>query len=343
MRGTTGPSATDGRPARGSEPASDPGAGGTFDTWAPPADLLRPVDTISDGDLPTRLLVFGVARHDGAIPASDAFAVAEACHRSPEQVRSCLRRLVAEGLFVREGVGQRAVYQPTDEGLRAMSAMGSRARRAHAQDAATDTWDGHWHLVAFAIPEARRTARDALRDHLGRLGGAPVHNGLYVSPHPWDKDVLAIASELDVVGHVTLARTDDLLVGGESDPRAVAARLWPVAEVAWRYEAFLDRWSSVPDQLTEMQRRHERLPDSAFLPGALAMALAYRACFDSDPLLPAELLPQPWPGRAARDLLVQSRRLALQIRADSGRPALFATYHELVESLPESPIPGGTP
>jgi phenylacetic acid degradation operon negative regulatory protein len=326
VRGTTGEDATEADDRRALAPS-----------------MLGPVDTISDGDLPTRLLVFGVARHDGAIPAADAFAVAEACGRSPEQVRSCLRRLAAEGLFVREGVGQRAIYQPTDEGLRALSAVGSRARQAHAQDTAADVWDGHWHLVAFAIPEARRTARDALRDHLGLLGGAPVHNGLYVSPHPWHKDVLAVAGDLDVVPHVTVARTDDLVVGGESDPRAVAARLWPVSEVAARYEAFLDRWSTVPEQLAQMQREHEPLPDSAFLPGALAMALAYRACFDRDPLLPAELLPQPWPGRAARDLLTRCRRLALRIRAEGRRPALFATYHDLVDALPGAPTTGGTP
>jgi phenylacetic acid degradation operon negative regulatory protein len=289
---------------------------------------------ISDGDLPTRLLVLGVARHDGSIPAADAFAVAEACGRSAEQVRSCLRRLVGEGLFERDGVGQRAVYLPTDAGLRALASSGARTLQAHAQDAERDTWDGHWHLVAFAVPEARRAARDALRDHLGLLGGAAVHNGLYVSPHPWDKDVVATADELGVTDHVTLAVTPDLTVGGETEPTAIASRLWRLDALADRYRAFLDRWSGVLDRLGEMEREHRQLADSAFLPGALAMALAYQACFTADPLLPAALLPQPWPGRAARQLLVDSRRLALRIRAASGLPTLFATFDDLVESLP---------
>jgi phenylacetic acid degradation operon negative regulatory protein len=299
-----------------------------------------PAHTISDDDLPTRMLVFGVARHDGTILAADVFSVAEACHRSPEQVRSCLRRLVGEGLFARDGVGQQAVYRPTEAGLGALAAIGARARLAFVQDTERDGWDGRWHLVAFAIPEARRTARDALRDHLGRLGGAAIHNGLYVSPHPWDKDVLATAEALAVVEHVTLAVTDDLAVGGETEPTALAAQLWPLAELADRYQAFLDRWSAVLDRLGTMQRQHEQLPDSAFLPGALAMGLAFRACFDADPLLPAELLPRPWPGREARDLVVASRRVALRIRADGGRPALFATFHDLVDSLPPGDASG---
>lgn len=285
------------------------------------------------------MLVLGLARHDGSILAADAFPVADACGRSPEQVRSCLRRLVAEGLFTRDGQGQRAVYRATQDGLAVLGASTARARLAHAQDSAagpshdTRVWDRRWHLAAFAIPEARRGARDALRDHLGRLGGAAIHNGLYASPHPWEKDVGDEAERLGVSEHVTLAATDDLAVGGVSEPTALAARLWPIERLAARYQSFVDRWGHVPADLASMRRRHQTLPDSAFLPGALAMGLAYQACFDDDPLLPPELLPHPWPGGAARDLLVRSRRLALEIRAEHNRPALFRSFDDLIDAL----------
>ncbi|HEX6418928.1 MAG TPA: PaaX family transcriptional regulator C-terminal domain-containing protein [Acidimicrobiales bacterium] len=305
------------------------------------ADAAQAGGHVGDGDLPTRLLVFGVARQDGSIAAADVFAVAGACRRAPEQVRSCLRRLVSEGLFEREGVGRRAVYRPTDRGLRALRTFGARTRRAHALDAAASGWDGRWHLVGFAVPESRRTARDALRDHLVRLGGAAVHNGLYVSPLPWDGDVLATAGDLGVADHLALAVTDELVVGGERDPRSLAARLWPLDELGRRYQDFVDRWSPVLPRLESMERAGEPLPDSAFLPGALAMGVAYRGCFERDPLLPAELLPQPWPGREARDLLVASRRLALRIRAVRGRPPLFAAYDDLVDAVPATPRDSG--
>jgi phenylacetic acid degradation operon negative regulatory protein len=279
------------------------------------------------------MLVLGLARHDGSILAADAFPVADACGRSPERVRSCLRRLVAEGLFTRQGQGQRAVYRATEAGLAALGASTARARLAHIQDAAGRAWDRRWHLAAFAIPEARRGARDALRDHLVRLGGAAIHNGLYASPHPWEKDVNGETERLGVSEHVTLAATDDLALGGVSEPTALAARLWPIERLAARYQAFVDRWRHVPADLADMRRRHQTLPDSAFLPGALAMGLAYQACFDDDPLLPRELLPHPWPGRAARDLLVRSRRLALEIRAEHNRPALFRSFDDLIDAL----------
>jgi phenylacetic acid degradation operon negative regulatory protein len=310
-----------------------------------------PNHDIDGGDLPTRMLVLGLARHDGSILAADALPVADACGRSPEQVRSCLRRLVAEGLFTRDGQGQRAIYRATADGLAALGASTAWARLAHTQDAAAGpghhlrpqgrsgraggrhVWDRRWHLAAFAIPEARRGARDALRDRLGRLGGAAIHNGLYASPHPWEKDVSTETERLGVSEHVTFATTDDLEVGGVSEPTALAARLWPIERLAARYQSFVDRWGHVPADLASMRRRHETLPDSAFLPGALAMGVAYQACFDDDPLLPPELLPQPWPGGAARDLLVRSRRLALEIRAEHNRPALFRSFDDLIDAL----------
>ena len=166
----------------------------------------------------------------------------------------------------------------------------------------------------------RRAARDAFRDRLLALGGAAIHNGLYVSAHRWEKDALGEAERLGVTEHVTVAPTDDLEVGGVRDPRELAPRLWAVAELAERYRHFIAAYRDTPDRLSEMRQRNERLSDADFLPAALAMGVAFQECFDDDPLLPPELLPRPWPGREARELVVRSRRLALQIREAHDRP-----------------------
>ena len=65
--------------------------------------------------IPTRVLVLGMAHEDGTIVAEEVLPVAEACRQTPEQVRSCLRRLVREGLFTREGRGRTAQYRATEE------------------------------------------------------------------------------------------------------------------------------------------------------------------------------------------------------------------------------------
>lgn len=287
----------------------------------------------TDATVPTRLLVYGMAHPDGTVDASELFTVAQACGLSDDQVRSCLRRMTAEGLFTRDGNGRSARYLPTDAGERAQEMFLERTRLAYAQDLAGRGWDRHWHLVAFGIPEARRPARDALRDRLVALGGASIHNGLYVSPHRWENDVSALVDELGVGESVTTAATDELTVRGESDPRRLAAILWPIDDLAARYQTFVDRHDYVAGYLEDLRARHGHLDDREFLSGALKTTVEFQAIFNDDPLLPPELLPRPWPGRAARDLFLRNRRLGLQLRTSQTRPALFRTYDELIESL----------
>lgn len=281
------------------------------------------------GEIPTRLLVLGMAHRDGTLLAAELYPVAEACGLTADQVRSCLRRVVGEGLFVRHGEGRDARFTATDDGMRTLQASVDRLRLALDQDAAGKGWDRRWHLVAFAVPERQRGARDALRDRLLALGGAAVQNGLYVSPHDWRDTVRTEASRLGVTDHVSFASTDDLEIGGERDPRELARRLWALDEVAARYRAFIELYRGVPEALESMRKRHERLHEADFLPGALVIGLKYNECFSHDPLLPPELLPRPWPGREARDLLIRSRRLGVLIREEHDQPVLFSMFDEL--------------
>jgi phenylacetic acid degradation operon negative regulatory protein len=275
-----------------------------------------------------------MAHENGTVLASELMPVAEACGQTPEQVRSCLRRLVREGLFTRDGTGREARFLATEEGMKALGTNLERHRLAYVQDHAGRGWDRRWRLVAFAVPERRRAARDAFRDRLRVLGGAAVTNGLYVSPHRWDKDVSGEADRLGLADVVTQASTDDLSVGGVTDPRELVRRLWPIDEIAARYHEFVETYGGVPDALDRMRARHERLADAVFLPGALGVTVEFASVFADDPLLPPELLPRPWPGRAARELLVRSRRLALRLREQHNRPALFRAFDDLIESIP---------
>jgi phenylacetic acid degradation operon negative regulatory protein len=292
-------------------------------------------DTIGAGSttVPTRLLVYSMVHADGSVEAAELLPVAAACGLSADQVRSCLRRMVAEGLYAREGSGRDARYLPTEAGRCAIDGYFERTRLAYAQDLAGRGWDRHWHLVAFGIPESRRAGRDALRDRLLALGGASIHNGLYVSPHRWEDDVRRTAEAHDVLDAVTLVTTDELLVGGDGDPRRLAARLWPLDDLAARYQAFVDHHTFVAGYLEDLRTKRGHLDEEAFISGALRTTVEFEAVFNGDPLLPPELLPRPWPGRAARELFLRNRRLGMQLRGTSGRPTLFAAYDALIESV----------
>jgi phenylacetic acid degradation operon negative regulatory protein len=283
--------------------------------------------------IPTRVLVLGMAHDDGTIRADEVYPVAEACGQTAEQVRSCLRRLVSEDLFTRQGSGRDAMYVATEAGQSTLNRGMQRMRLSYAQDRAGRGWDRQWHLAGFAVPEARRSARDGFRDLLLGMGGAAIQGGLYVSPHAWEDDVRREAKRLGMIEHLTLARTAELDVNGVRDPRELAAMLWPLDRVAARYESFVEQHSGVPERLEDLKRDHAKLADTDFLPLALTMAVSYTECSARDPYLPPELLPRPWPGRAAREIVVRSRRLALILREVSGRPALFGMFDEMLETL----------
>lgn len=277
------------------------------------------------------MLILGMTGADGALRMEELLPVAAACGSRPEQLRSCLRRLVAEGAFERDGAGRTACYRATPAALAALGAQRERLRRAYALDRGAAPWDGRWHLVAFAVPESERAARDGFRERLRVAGGAPIQGGLWVSPHAWEATVAEAAKALRVEGCVTTSASDDLCVGGVREPREIARRLWRTGELAARYAAFADHYAPLLPALEAMRARREALPDAAFLPGALAMAIAFSPCFDADPLLPAELLPQPWPGTRARALLLASRRLGLALREAQGRPRLFHLFDDTTE------------
>jgi phenylacetic acid degradation operon negative regulatory protein len=292
------------------------------------------LNATEDESIPTRLLVMGMAHRDGSILGDELYSVVESCGLTVDQVRSQLRRLVNEGLFTRDGEGKDARYRATAEGTATLTSTLRRHNLAYAQDAAGRGWDRKWRIVAFAIPEARRADRDMFRDRLLGLGAASIQNGMYVSPHRWDAEVREEFERLDITEHVTLATTDDLEIGGDHDPRHIAAALWPLDDIAARYREFIETYRDVPENLEAMNRRGERLREVDFLPGALHIAIRFNQCFESDPLLPPELLPRPWPGREARDLLARCRRLGVLAREDKRGPALFRVFDEVILNLP---------
>ena len=190
-------------------------------TWSGTIAVVLPTPV----EVPTRVLVFGMARTDGSIHAAELYPVAEACGQSAEQLRSCLRRLVSEKLLLADRIRSYCdLSYDSPAGERLVGTTMERHQLAYLQDAQGRGWDRRWHLVAFAIPEARRGARDQLRDRLLAFGGAAVGNGLYVSAHPWEKDVRGEAERLGVLETVTLASSDDLDVAGIRDPRGIALR-----------------------------------------------------------------------------------------------------------------------
>ncbi|MEV5238057.1 PaaX family transcriptional regulator C-terminal domain-containing protein [Streptomyces cinnamoneus] len=296
--------------------------------------------------IPTRLLVHALVREDGSVDTGELYAVAGMLGMTDQQVRLCIKRLVAEGRFAHEGRGRKAVLRALADVTGSLAPDVAYVRHAYRQDQGLAPWDGTWHLFAFAIPESRRAARDALRDALLFLGAAPLQGGLYVSANPIEELVEAQARHLGVLGSLTLLTSTDLRVGDLTDPPALAAALWPLEEIADRYHRLADRAGACRARLagpagamtgpdagaaetgrpTEVER----------LTMAVELAAEFSRAMEPDPLLPPELLPQPWPGGRARALTADCWDVLVRSvpEEDVPRPAprLFRLYEDVLRT-----------
>ncbi|MFD5766961.1 PaaX family transcriptional regulator C-terminal domain-containing protein [Streptomyces sp. NPDC127049] len=332
----------------------------------------REIDTpgIDTPEIGTRTLVLALVREDGTVDAGELYSVAEALGMTDQQVRLCLKRLVAEGRFTQDGRGRKAVLRATADATGAIAPDVEYVRHAYRQDQGLAPWDGTWHLFAFAIPETARQARDTLRDTLLHLGAAPLQGGLYVSANAIGEIVDAHARRLGVLASLTRFTSRDLRVGDETDPARLAALLWPLQRVADRHEALAALAST---RLTRLNRPTgptrpsgpsgpsgptrpsgpsgasgasgaDRPTDTERLTYAIELAAAFTTAMEPDPLLPPELLPQPWPGSRARALAAECWD-ALGAGGDEaegrgeggqdpGRPRLFRLYDDAI------PAPG---
>lgn len=249
--------------------------------------------TDADRAVPTRTLVESLIREDATVDAGELYEVANTLGMSDQQVRLCIKRLVAEGQFVRDGRGRRAVLRATPEVRSTIEPDLEFVRYMYAQDRGQADWDSEWHVVAFAIGESARAARDAMRDAVLRLGGAPIQGGLYVSPNAWEPHVRAAADRLGVSDRVTILTTTHLDVGGVTEPQALAGALWPLDRIADGHRRLL----------ATAQRSVRALPGATRavrLGVAIELAAEFTRAVEPDPLLPPQLLPEPWIGAVAR-------------------------------------------
>ncbi|MEV7729292.1 PaaX family transcriptional regulator C-terminal domain-containing protein [Streptomyces sp. NPDC087917] len=284
------------------------------------------------------MLVHALIREDGSVGADELYTVANTLGMSDQQVRLCVKRLVAEGRFTHEGRGRKAVLHATGDTTRALAPNVDFLRHAFRQDAGLAPWGGVWHLAAFAVPESARTARDALRETLVHLGGAPLQGGLYVCANAWEPYVEEAARRLGALDALTLLTTTDLRRGDAQEPAELARRLWSLPEIADRYH----RLSRVARPRLARLTGPAELSPSALLTIAVELAAELTRAMEPDPLLPPQLLPQPWAGAQARELIARCWAALHEREGAEARPVLFRLYADITREAADRATPSVT-
>ena len=217
-------------------------------------------------------------------------------------MRSTVARMVKKGLLARHRSGRQVYVGLTP---RSQVVLEEGHRRIWEQGAANRTWDGTWTVVAFSIPDERRSERHDLRTRLQWAGFGPLQGGLWVAAGR--RDVAATLTSPEMQEHVVALAGEAL---APTSPGDVIARAFDTAAIADAYGRFLQLWGGTPEA------GGSGWPDH--LARQLMLHTAWLDAVRADPHLPVAHLPAGWPGIEAEALF---RRLAAAWEAPAGAEA----------------------
>jgi phenylacetic acid degradation operon negative regulatory protein len=239
----------------------------------------------------------GIEPHGGEVWAGSLLRLVEPLGMNERLVRTSLNRLVGEGLLVTRRHGKRSFYSVTPAARRDFRRAERRIYHPRG-----DPWDGRWTVVVNSS-EVAPPARAAVRQHLGRLGFAPLGPSVHISPFDHVDALRPVLEDLGLVNQLAVFRGEvPATVGLEDvDLARIASPDLKALEPAWR--KFLRRFRPLADAVAAGAggRGADLEPGSAFLTQTLLIH-SYRRIALREPELPAGLWPPGWVGDAAYEV-----------------------------------------
>lgn len=201
-------------------------------------------------------------------------------------VRKTLHRMERSAELTSRRDGREKLYAPT------AYAQGEITAGTEKIFKEPDPWDGRWTVIFARFKSDERIHRDRLQALLQVEGFATIGPGTHLHPRPRGERVLeamdpAVRERLDVF------RGDR--VGAESES-AFIARHWDVPALAERHRRMLD------DLRRLASKAEAGMSDLQAFRYRFEVVIRYLTVAWDDPDLPRTLLPDPWPGAAAREL-----------------------------------------
>ena len=102
------------------------------------------------------------------------------------QAKSALGRLAAKGLVVFKEEDGKRYARITEKGERLLQMETERAAMAKKRK-----WDRRWRVVAFDIPERRKSVRTRLRRFMGEYGFVRLQDSVWIYPYDCE-DLIAL-------------------------------------------------------------------------------------------------------------------------------------------------------
>ena len=192
-------------------------------------------------------------------------------------VRTAMSRLATDGWLERSKVGRNSFYRLARKGRQTFDAA-----TRHIYDPPPPDWTGRFELLLIGAGEDRDASREALKN----AGfGSPLP-GVWVAPSG-----VPVPEEASGAIRLEVSAEDD-------SGRRLLRESWPLQRTADAYLKFMKTFEPLRGWIA----RQDAIPDADAFTARILLIHHYRRVVLRDPLLPTALLPQNWPGGAAREL-----------------------------------------
>lgn len=251
------------------------------------------------------MTIFGdaIAPHGARLWLGSLIELVKTMGVTDRLVRTSVFRLVQEGWLVANREGRRSSYALLPE---ARPRFERANRRIYAPPGLN--WDGRWTIVMAPNGSIDAGLRAAVRKELEWEGYAMLAPGLLAHPAADPAPLAEILERVKGTGKVFVCSAAELPDAGSRPLGELVVEGWDLSRVVADYRRFIDEFTPL---LAVLREESELTPESAFVVRSLLIH-AYRRVQLHDPMLPLELLPQPWPGSEAYDLAQAIYRLTWQ-------------------------------
>lgn len=241
-----------------------------------------------------------IAPHGGTVWLGDFIRLVEPFGINPRMVRTAVFRLSREGWLAGQQVGRRSHYSITAAGQRRFEHAYRRIYHAPVT-----AWDGRWLLVFTGTPGIAPVQREALRRELLWQGYGALAPGVMGHPDTDERTLLEVLDDAGLRDRVLAMRAESLGEAASRPLRELARSCWNLEDIAALYAQFVKRFRPL---LRAMAMARELDARQCFLVRTLLIH-EFRRILLRDPQLPPALLPDGWPGAAARSLCADIYRL----------------------------------
>ncbi|MEV7672903.1 PaaX family transcriptional regulator [Streptomyces sp. NPDC000963] len=253
---------------------------------------------------------YGRTSDGSPVPVAGLVRLLAAVGVDAPSVRSSVSRLKRRGLLLPRRTADGAAGYALSEDARRLLDDGDRRIYARSEPKLSEGWV----LAVFSVPEAERHKRHLLRSRLGRLGFGTAAPGVWIAPARLYEETRNTLERLGLSPYVDLFRGDHL---GYAATAEAAARWWDLPAIAALHEEFL----RVHEPVLRARRKDPGDPGDAYRDHLLALD-SWRRLPYADPVLPAELLPDDWPGRRSAEVFAALHELLRDRGAEFVRPFL---------------------